>query len=118
MEDAQADTTSILESVIHHIALPPRLPGKEDKCVDQIECSLQDRLLDASRILKTVTEAELSHQWDCIRVVLQISKEAYTGGSLNKASLVTNFQSIDYKHPLILHVTEQNAGLLIRRCHE
>ncbi len=107
-----------LESIINHVALPPRLPGKAEYKIEQIEDALTNRLLDASHTLKQCMHFESSHQWDRVRKILQICKVVNAGGKLNKTSLSTEFRALEQKDLLILHVVEQNAGLLIRRHNE
>lgn len=107
----------LLNALVNHIGLPPRLPGKQEEGIDEIEEALTVRLLNACRALSGLTEGELSQQWDRTRKILQICKVVNAGGKLDKASLLSEFQALERKDLLILHVTEQNAGLLIRRNH-
>jgi hypothetical protein len=109
---------SSLESLVNHVALPPQLPGKQEHETEQIECALTGCVLDAARTLRDLTKGELSNQWDRIRDTLQICKTVNAGGKLNKTSLLTEFRRLEHKGLLILHVAEQNAGLLIRRHYE
>lgn len=108
----------LLESVVNHVALPPRLPGKADRNVDQIQHALTSRLLDASRILRDQTDGEFSHQWESIRGILNTCRTANADGKLNRTSLSIQFGGLERKDLLILHIAEQNAGLLIRRKYE
>lgn len=105
----------LLESLANHVALPPKLPGQRESQLDQIEQALTDRLLDASRTIRDLTNGEISQQWDSIRYILQTCKNINAGGKLDKNSLLTEFRRLERKKVLILHVAEQNAGLLIRR---
>ena len=43
---------SLLESLVHHIALPPQLPARSEDNTAQIEQALTARLLDATRTLR------------------------------------------------------------------
>lgn len=107
-----------LESLVNHIALPLRLPGKLEDEVDQIEESLINHLLDVTRELEFLAARDTRHQWGIIRHTLSICKALNAGGRLEKATLLTRFRSLEHKEFLILHVSEQNAGLLIRRHYE
>lgn len=118
MNIPSASLPSTLESLFNHVALPPRLPGEHDHKIEEIECALTVRLLSASRELRDLMYNDFGDQWDSIRRSLQTCKAVNAGGKLNKASLVTEFRSLERKDLLILHVAEQNAGLLIRRHHE
>lgn len=118
MDIPSASLPSTLELLFNHVALPPRLPGRHDHKIEVIEFALTVRLLNASQELRDLTYSRFGDQWDSIRRSLQICKAANAGGKLNKASLVTEFRRLERKDLLILHVAEQNAGLLIRRHHE
>lgn len=118
MNTPAASSSPILESLFDHVALPLRLPGKQESRIDQIEHALTECVLDASRTLRNLTNNEFGGHWDCIRRVLQTCKDVNAGGKLNKTSLLTEFRSLEGRYPLILHVAEQNAGLLIRRDYE
>lgn len=109
---------SLLESLVNHITLPPHLPGKEENRIEQVEHALTGYLLDASRTIRDLTNGQLSHQWECIRNILQICKVVNAGGKLNKTSLLTEFRRLEHNGYLILHIAGQNAGLLIRRQYE
>lgn len=117
MNHSLASASSLLESLVNHLALPLRLPGKADDGIDRIERAISSRLLDASRTLRDLTNAGESYQWDCTRNTLRICNVLNAGGKLNKKSLLAEFQTLERKDLLILHVAEQNAGLLVRRHH-
>ncbi|MCJ1463509.1 hypothetical protein MMC07_002117 [Pseudocyphellaria aurata] len=118
MTTHSASVPSTLELLFNHVALPPRLPGKEDHRIEEVQCALTAGLLNASRELRDLVYKDYGDQWDSIYRSLQICKNMNAGGRLNKATLVTQFQALARKSLLILHVTEQNAGLLIRRHHD
>lgn len=106
-----------METTFNHVALPSRLPGKGDNKIDIIERVLTDRLLDASRTIRDHTRNEFGDSWDYIRRSLGICKVVSAGAHLNKISLLSAFRKLEHRELLILHVAEQNAGLLIRRQH-
>ncbi|KAI9765661.1 MAG: hypothetical protein M1840_007218 [Geoglossum simile] len=104
-----------LESVFNHLVLPAKLPGKRDGEIEQIERHLATRLLNATDVLRGLSSDESAEAWDYIRRSLEICNIINEDGRLNKTSLLDAFQGLQSKHGLILHITEQNAGLLIRR---
>ena len=118
MSSFSASSPSELEAVFNHIVLPPRLPSKQDVQLHKVENALTDRLLNASRVLRDHINVEYDDQWSCIRRSLQTCKAVNVGGKLNKSSLLTHFRSLERKDILILHIAEQNAGLLVRRHRE
>jgi hypothetical protein len=118
MSAPSTSSAVLLESLINHVSLPPQLPGKPEMTTDQIGHALTTRLLNASRMLSALTTGKLSQQWDRVRYILQICKSVNAGGKLNKSLLSTEFQKLERGGLLVLHVVEQNAGLLIRRQNE
>lgn len=106
---------SLLESLVQHIALPPKLPGAAEHNLDEIEAALVSRLIHACRLAGTVATGDLRHHFDTTRFVLQTCKSLNAGRSLKKESLAAEFSHLQTSRPLILHVTEQNAGVLIQK---
>jgi len=86
--------------------------------MDRIELALINRLLNATRTLCSVSDGALYRHWDSTRRTLQVCKELNAGGKLSKSTLITEFRTLGVGELLILHVTEQNAGLLVRRTKE
>lgn len=114
MTSSSPNSDSVLESLFHHVALPPRLPGKRDSNI-KIETALIVLLINATRTFKEHTNNEFGEEPDDIHRILQTCRAMNSGGQLNKTSLLTQFRTLEPNCPLILHVTEQNAGLLIGR---
>lgn len=109
----------ILESLIAHISLPPKLPTKQDPALSRVEKALATYAVKASSSLRDSLVRDTSHtHWDSIRNLLQTSLTLNAGRSLDQDRLVEAFSTLRTEHPLILHVAEQNAGLLIRKSHD
>ena len=106
---------TLLQTIVNHVALPPKLPHKADESFETVHQELLSRLLCAVRIVSDATTTDLLSIWDSTRRVLQTCKELNAGGKLNKSSLLTAFNGLKPDDLLILHVTEQNSGLLIHR---
>jgi hypothetical protein len=109
---------SLTKILFNHVALPPQLPGKQDDKIDQIECALINLLQNASRTLRDLTKDDVCDQFDAVCHTLHACKAVNAGGKLDNAALGDEFENIGRKDLLILHVAEQNAGLLIRRHQE
>jgi hypothetical protein len=103
-------------AVYNHLVLPPRLPGHQDAKLIQIGNDLLERLIKATRLLASLPNQ--NGRWECLRRALQTCKVVNEGGKLNKASLLSAFHDLKGNDILTLHVTEQNAGLLVRRQQE
>lgn len=115
MERTLAVDDALLEAVINHVALPPRLPAKADNRFDEVEQALSDLLLNASKCLRDHIPGDLSQKWDVTRKTLQICSQVNAGGKLDRRLLLSELQCLNRNDTLIIHVAEQNAGLLIRR---
>lgn len=103
-----------LERLVNHVALPPQLPVRQDD-LDQIDNALRCRLEHASIVLRDALNGEFYDQGDNVRYIVQISKSTNSGGKLNRSHLMSEFRTLTRRGLLILHIPEQNAGLLIRR---
>lgn len=110
-----AAVARLLEAQFNHIVLPARVPTKRDDNLAALETALTDRFIDASRVLRDCAEGDGYFDWDNVRRVLLSVKSINLGGKLDKRSLTLELGRLQYGELLILHVAEQNAGLLIRR---
>jgi hypothetical protein len=102
----------MVEALVNHITLPPRLPGRQDARLDRVEPGFIALLLNA------ISKLGPSGDHDLLRRSLQSCKVVNAGGRLHKASLLVALRELQPKDFLILHVGEQNAGLVIRRDHQ
>ncbi|TGO58297.1 hypothetical protein BOTNAR_0183g00070 [Botryotinia narcissicola] len=112
-----ATTNSVIESMVNHIVLPPRLPGRDDRN-EGLESAIIDHLITASRSMRSITRDKLSENWDWIRRSLETAKLLNTRGRLSRDTLLSEFQSLQKNIYLILNIAEQNAALLIYRSEE
>jgi hypothetical protein len=107
---------SLLESLCHHVALPAQLPHRREGNLEEIETALANLLLNACNDLKDLTRYDrFGPHWDCIRGAIKTARLLNAGGKLDSNTLLTAFCELDGNQILIIHVSEQNAGLLIRR---
>jgi hypothetical protein len=104
----------LLESLFNHIALPPRLPGRQDRRVDRVERALIERLLDATVKLSRLPQNDSIDEWESLRRSLETCRRVNSGGRLTKASLLTALRELRGRDFITLHITEQNAALIIR----
>ncbi|RAL63868.1 hypothetical protein DID88_003511 [Monilinia fructigena] len=105
-------TNELLEVLINHVVLPPRLPGKEDR-YDQLESALLDHFITASKTMRGLTIDGISKNWGWICRSLKVAKFLNAQGRLSKNSLLHAFHNLQQNVYLILNVVEQNAALLI-----
>ena len=103
---------TLLESIVNHVTLPPRLPGQQDGHLNEVEPRMVAFILDSAGKLNS------GNDLDNLRRSLQTSKLANAGGRLYRPSLLTALRELHVGEFLVLHVSAQNAGLIIRRDHK
>ncbi|KAF2647966.1 hypothetical protein K491DRAFT_722967 [Lophiostoma macrostomum CBS 122681] len=106
---------SLLASVFNHLVLPPQLPGQQDEDLDGVGLDILARLTKAALTLGKLAGPDQAPAWDAVQQSLQRCHALHCLGRLDKQVLFSAFQQFDRGQPLILHVTEQNAALIIRQ---
>jgi hypothetical protein len=109
-----ASPGDFLQSLFNHIALPPRLPGRQDTRLDRVERGLVERLLDATVKLSRLPHNDSVDEWESLRRSLETCRRVNSGGRLTKTSLLTALRELQGRDFIALHITEQNAALIIR----
>jgi hypothetical protein len=112
---AASKRSQFLQSLYHHIVLPRDVPGREDNNLFAIEADVLDRLTRAVKAI--IPHLPLNDQAavDSVRLALTTAKTLNVDGKVDKHTLVKELQNLSNNNTLILHVTEQNAGLLVYR---
>lgn len=110
-----SDSVSIAARLISHVALPPYIPDRQEDqdLTSELEQAMI-RILSKASVLLRDKAGDLTADYNTVFGILQSCKQVNAGGFLKKDSLLAGFQCLE-NNPLILHVTEQNAGLVIRR---
>jgi hypothetical protein len=109
-------TQSLLESLCHHVALPALLPSRREANLANINFELTSLLFNACTDLRNfATDDIFRTQWDCMREAIKTARLLNAGGNLDSDSLLAAFRELGGKKVLIIHISGQNAGLLIRR---
>src|ERR1700755_2483168 len=109
------DSNPLLEAIVNHVILPPRLPGQQDRKIKEVDRHLTILLLEATRHLRALTTDNSPQALDDIELSLESCWKINEDGQLNETSLLDAFRGLHGKHGLILHVAAQNSGLLVRR---
>ena len=71
-----------------------------------------------SIVLNAVGKLNSDNDLNNLRLSLRMSKVVNAGGRLYRSSLMTAFLELQVGDFLVLHVSAQNAGLIIRRDHK
>lgn len=104
-----------LEAIVAHVCLPPNLPFKRERSLDKIEEALASYVSDACRTLTDQLSGRLSYTWDSVRSAVQTCIKANHGHSIDRTRFLIALETLDTFTPLILHITAQNAGILISK---
>jgi hypothetical protein len=110
---ASLDCESLLCKLYYHVVLPRDLPSGEDHNLPDLQHELLRRLVGAVRQLATYAPLEDTPQIEAIGLALTTCRSLHSGGRINGEKLVEEMREFFPGKALILHVTEQNAALLI-----
>ena len=102
-----------LEYLFNHIALPPRLPQKNETRSHVFEKILTESLLKWASNFRDGLGHKSTGLWDSIINTLFNCDVLHVGGKLNSSSLETAFLQLGVGRCLVIYVAQQNAGLLI-----
>ncbi|KAF2832658.1 hypothetical protein CC86DRAFT_92549 [Ophiobolus disseminans] len=111
MADSGQDALAL--QVFHHVVLPRNLPGGEDRNLHQVEAEILRRLNDAVKQLALHAPTDDHASLGKIRLALSTCSALNVEGTIEKNMLLKELQQLEGGQALILHVTEQNAALLI-----
>jgi len=103
-----------LANVFNHLVLPPGLPGQQDADIEYISNDVLDRLIRATVTLGRLASWEQASVWHAVRQSLHRCQTLHARGRLEKQSLISEFRHLEHGQPIILHIIEQNAALIIR----
>ncbi|RYP67972.1 hypothetical protein DL769_005619 [Monosporascus sp. CRB-8-3] len=104
-----------LRSLFNHIALPAKLPQRQDGDLGGIQSALVDRLVDACKIMRDSQEGLCRQIWDSLRISLQSCKILNVNGRLERSQLMSHLRRMQTSDVIILHVDTQNAGIFIHK---
>ena len=107
-------TMSVFIEVFNHLVLPPQLPDKQDTNIESIGDAIIVRLIQATSTLSRLTSQEQSSPWYAIRQYLRRCQHLHENGRLEKQTMISKFLNFDQEQPLLLHIAEQNAALIVR----
>lgn len=105
---------SVFMEVFNHLVLPPQLPGKQDANIESTGDDIIIRLIQATSTLSRLFSQEQTAPWHEIRQYLRRCQSLHVHGRLDKLALISEFRNFNQEQPLLLHIAEQNAALIIR----
>ncbi|EXJ58525.1 hypothetical protein A1O7_05951 [Cladophialophora yegresii CBS 114405] len=110
---AAADA-AFLRAVATHMILPPDLPGGVDRNLPEIDGDLLRRAQDACTELKATIHSEFQRELSLLESSLDYCYFTHSSAHLDSLQLQRAFRRLQEGEILIIHVHEQNAGLLVR----
>ena len=102
----------MLDELFNHLVLPPRLPGVQ-KSIAAAEIALLDRLQSTAIKLREQAYSLDQTSYEALQSSLQACRSIHVNRNLDRRNLSEALLDIQPNHVLTLHITEQNAGLLI-----
>ena len=111
----------ILDSLVNHLTLPPRLPFRNDLQGGAVDRALAERLAQHARTFRQKVDTQYYTHWSLICRALEqfVKLHGSKSGHLDKDALknaLIDFSSSNSNNDiLIIHIARQNAGLIIRK---
>lgn len=112
---ASEESHECLEYLFNHIALPPKLPQRNETKLYILQKALTENLLKWTSNFRDEVRHKSREPWDSVVNTLFNCDVLHAGGKLNSSSLESSFSQLGLGQSLLLYVARQNAGLLIYR---
>ena len=104
------------EYIFNHVFLPPQLPHRDDYQNGAGDRALVKHLIVSCRLFRDLHLDEQYSQWSTILGTLRTYENSHRHNkSLSKNALKSAFRDVRDGAVVILHVTLQNCGLIIRK---
>lgn len=106
--------SAMLDELYYHLTLPPQLPGRQDNLA-HVETALLERLHSTAVNLRDQLHGSFQASYEALKSSLKACRSIHLNHTLERRALAHELLNIQPKTILILHIAEQNAGLLIWR---
>lgn len=110
-----ASPLSTLEHVFNHIVLPPKLPGRQDEDIREVEKSLGFRMLFAVQQFRTHANDDVAPTWRRVAAALKACTVMDEYEAVDENAILSDLQKVNPEQAIILYLKEQNAALIIRQ---
>jgi hypothetical protein len=110
---AAAARVPFLEQQYNHIALPRKVPRREDGNLRRVEEALLERMLDAVTKLIPHVATDLAPHVQGLRETLLACQVLNVDGTISKAALMKELRNFGHRKMLVLHIAPQNCALLV-----
>lgn len=116
-----ASGVSLLQALLSHLTLPPRLPQGEDLPDSKLAPEITRLVLKGLKHLRELTGGAYADEYDNVRRSLLASLSLQGENGCDKAGLLKQFAALQEATSaafFFLHIPAQNAGLLIWKKQE
>ncbi|KAI9758999.1 MAG: hypothetical protein M4579_002662 [Chaenotheca gracillima] len=103
-----------LDFIINHLVLPPQLPQEDDSDDDEKRNCLLKLVLDTACSYGNLLDEGYHRQWADVKSLLSALVKIQRGNEVDQEALCRSLATLKPGDTLALHVTAQNAGLIIR----
>ncbi|KAF2221649.1 hypothetical protein BDZ85DRAFT_240143 [Elsinoe ampelina] len=100
--------------LFNHVVLPHDLPVQQDYEVDNVGTSLSRRLSSACDFMAKTVPVQWHEAFQTLHHSLNMATELHSG-HLNRRRLENTFEEIRNQTFIVLHVSKQNAAIIIRQ---
>ncbi|TLD22632.1 hypothetical protein E2P81_ATG07825 [Venturia nashicola] len=107
--------SSMLDALYNHLVFPYRLPGVQDSKLAHVESALLERLHSTAVQLLAQVPEPFRSSYAALQTSLQACRSIHINRRLDRRMLSEELLNLQPDCILILHITEQNSGLLIWR---
>ncbi|KKK16991.1 hypothetical protein ARAM_007246 [Aspergillus rambellii] len=113
-----ATSPRVIEQAFNHIVLPARTPNQYDRNVGEVNRELILRALRAVDAM--ISLHDTGPQGILVRVKrsLELGDLIHDDDQIDRGQLIAAFAEVEQETGLMLHVTAQNAGLLVQPARE
>ncbi|KAG5749627.1 hypothetical protein H9Q70_007719 [Fusarium xylarioides] len=110
-------TNEQLDYLFHHLILPSKLPGHDDTLATNEEFLINFVIQSLTRFKELSDEDDDAVTNHCISMLKNTRDARDSSGSLDSRSVQNSFKRLSEQAEAasMYHITEQNAGLIIRR---
>ncbi|OJD29536.1 uncharacterized protein BKCO1_7800036 [Diplodia corticola] len=111
----------VLGILLNHVVFPEQLPSSREGDTRSLERNLVDGLIKAAEALVPTASDTDRAIWEDVRKTLCVARKLNNdtdSEGLEKNSISNSFRQLASNESLILHVKEQNAGLLVKKTAE
>ena len=110
--------TTLIDSLLNHLALPPQLPQRQDYDIPELEKELIERLVVSSHHLRDLPDNKFYKTWDSVYRSLEATKRVNADGRVDRVALARELRMLNCDKFVVIYIRAQNCALFVRRLNE